>query len=61
MFTIAPGETVICAWELKIMQPGPFETGATLFVYDTHLDKVELSVRGVGVAAGGPTNAPAHP
>lgn len=61
MFTIAPGETAIYAWDLKILSPGPFETGATLYVYDTHLGKVGITVRGVAVASGGATNAPAQP
>jgi hypothetical protein len=61
VFTIAPGETVNYAWDFNIIQPGAFETGATLFVYDTDLRQIELTVRGVGVAAGGSKNAKQSP
>ncbi len=39
-------------------EPGPFESEIVLYLEDNGIREVTLTVRGVGVAAGGKTDAP---
>jgi len=41
-----------------VKEPGPFEAEIVLYLEDNGIREVTLTVRGVGVAAGGKTDAP---
>ncbi len=56
--TILAGQTAEYPCELTVHKPGPFESEMVLFLEDNGIREVTLTVRGVGVAAGGKTDAP---
>lgn len=56
--TIAPGETAEISCELKVALPGPFKAEFPIFLDENGLQRVMVTVRGVGVAPAGKTNAP---
>jgi len=56
--TIAPGETIEYQCDYDVYKPGPFELKLDVFLEDNGIRTVTLTVRGVGVAAGGKTDAP---
>lgn len=59
MLTVEPGTTFEYTCELSVKKPGPFEAPMTLFLEDNGIREVTLTVRGVGVAPEGKSDAPA--
>lgn len=55
---IPAGGTVEYPCELTVKGPGPFEAEIVLFLEDNGIREVTLTVRGVGVAPEGKTDAP---
>jgi hypothetical protein len=58
---VPAGGTAVCSCEYVVYQPKPFHAPATLYLEENGVRAVEVTVRGVGVAAPGQNDDPDQP